>query len=47
MFSSLVGAVGWGGAAFWQLTVLPLVGVGLMLFLKTDQLAKASSGTPH
>lgn len=47
LFSSLVGAVGWGGAGFWQLTVLPLVGVALMLFLKTDQLTTASSGRQH
>jgi MFS family permease len=47
VFSSLVGVVGWGGAGLWQLTVLPLLALVLLQFLKTEQLTKSSSGTPH
>lgn len=47
VFSNLVAAAGWGGAALWQLTVLPLVAVVLLQFLKTDQLANSATGTPH
>lgn len=39
IFSSLVGVVNWGGAGFWQLTVLPLVGVVAMLFVQTRRLS--------
>lgn len=47
VFSSLVGVVGWGGAALWQLTVLPLVAVVFLQFLNTNQLADSATGTPH
>lgn len=40
IFSSLVGSVGWGGAGVWQLTVLPLVGVVALLFVKTKQFTR-------
>lgn len=33
LFSELVGWVGWGGAALWQLTVLPVVAVVALLFV--------------
>jgi MFS family permease len=45
LFSSLVGAAGWGGAEFWQLTMLPLVGVVALLFVDTRQLARVTSTT--
>ncbi|MGI5287781.1 hypothetical protein ACQEVF_31200 [Nonomuraea polychroma] len=32
LFARLVGAVGWGGAGLWQLTLLPVLGItGLLL----------------
>jgi MFS family permease len=43
VFSSLVGAAGWGGAGFWQLTVLPLVGVVILLFVNTNQLVRVAT----
>ncbi|MCW2655350.1 MAG: transporter [Mycobacterium sp.] len=45
LFSRLVGAVGWGGAEFWQLSMLPLVGVVALLFVDTRQLARVTSTT--
>jgi MFS family permease len=45
LFSSLVGAVGWGGAEFWQLTMLPLVGVVALLFVDSRRLARVTSTT--
>lgn len=47
VFSSLVGAVGWGGAALWQLTALPVIAVVLLQFLRVGELAYASKSTPH
>lgn len=41
VFSALVGATGWGGAALWQLTVLPLVGVVAMLFVDVRRFSNA------
>jgi MFS family permease len=46
-FSLLVGATGWGGAGFWQLTVLPLVGVVALLFVNTKQLASVAVVAGH
>lgn len=43
LFSTLVGAVGWGGAGFWQLSILPLIGVVVMLFVDTKYLLRARS----
>ncbi|MEU0969055.1 MFS transporter [Streptomyces sp. NPDC005917] len=42
LFSALVGAAGWGGAGLWQLTVLPLVGVAALLFVRTGALARTN-----
>jgi MFS family permease len=41
VFSALVAAAGWGGAAVWQLTVLPLVGVIALLFVDVSKFANA------
>jgi hypothetical protein len=41
LFSALVGVAGWGGAAVWQLTVLPLVGVVALLFVDVSKFANA------
>jgi hypothetical protein len=43
LFSAFVGGTGWGGAGFWQLTVLPLVGVAALLFVETRQLSSATA----
>ncbi len=43
IFAALVGHLGWGGAAFILLTVLPLVGIAAMLMLKEDQLMIAKA----
>jgi MFS family permease len=42
LFSALVGAAGWGGAAVWQLTVLPLVGVVALLFVDVRRFSNAA-----
>ncbi|WP_147916295.1 MFS transporter [Ruania zhangjianzhongii] len=47
IFSSLVDGVGWGGAGIWQLTVLPLVGVLVLLFVKSDQFSRVRTAKPH
>jgi MFS family permease len=47
VFSLLVGRTGWGGAGFWQLTVLPLVGVVALLFVNTKQLATVAVVAGH
>ncbi|WP_051580796.1 MFS transporter [Pseudonocardia acaciae] len=41
LFSALVGATGWGGAAVWQLTVLPLFGVVALLFVDVSRFSNA------
>jgi MFS family permease len=47
LFSALVGAVDWGGAGFWQLSVLPLIGVAAMLFVDTKKLSNAPTKSAH
>ncbi|MFI6350100.1 MFS transporter [Streptomyces sp. NPDC050560] len=44
LFSALVDHAGWGGAGLWQLTVLPLVAVAALLFVRTDALARTVRG---
>jgi MFS family permease len=46
-FSLLVNSAGWGAAGFWQLAVLPLVGVVALLFVNTKQLASGSVAASH
>lgn len=41
VFSALVGSAGWGGAGFWQLSVLPLLGVVALLFVDTRKFSNA------
>jgi MFS family permease len=41
LFSALVAATGWGGAAIWQLTVLPLVGVVVLFFVDVRRFSNA------
>jgi MFS family permease len=45
LFSALVAGTGWGGAATWQLTVLPLVGVVALLFVDVGRFANARTRT--
>ena len=45
LFSALVAGTGWGGAAIWQLTVLPLVGVVALLFVDVGRFANARTRT--
>lgn len=40
LFSILVGAAGWGAAGLWQLTVLPVIGVVMLLFVDTERFAQ-------
>jgi MFS family permease len=47
LFSALVGAVNWGGAGFWQLSVLPLIGVVAMIFVDTRKLSNAPAKSAH
>jgi MFS family permease len=47
LFSALVGAASWGGAGFWQLSVLPLIGVVAMLFVDTRKLSNAPAKSAH
>jgi MFS family permease len=50
LFSWFVDHTSWGGAGFWELTVIPLLGVVSLSFLKTDQLMRTSStrkGSTH
>lgn len=47
LFSALVGATGWGGAAFWQLSILPLVGVAALLFVDVTKFSNARVAAHH
>jgi MFS family permease len=47
LFSSLVGATGWGGAAIWQLTVLPIVGIVALLFVDIKRFSNARVQPQH
>jgi MFS family permease len=47
LFSALVGATGWGGAAIWQLTVLPLVGVVVLIFVDVRRFSNARAAAHH
>ncbi|THE09664.1 MFS transporter [Bacillus timonensis] len=38
IFALLVENVGWGGAAFWELTVFPIIGVIAVLFMQDDKI---------
>jgi hypothetical protein len=42
LFSALVNSTGWGGAGLWQLTLLPLVGVAALLFVRSGALARTT-----
>ncbi|PLR79797.1 MFS transporter [Bacillus canaveralius] len=37
IFAALVGAVGWGGAGFWELCVFPVVGIIAMMSMRSDE----------
>lgn len=43
VFSTLVASVDWGGAAFWQLSILPLLGVAALLFVDTRKFSNAAA----
>ncbi|WP_158228374.1 MFS transporter [Pseudonocardia sp. MH-G8] len=47
LFSALVDGTGWGGAALWQLTVLPLVGVAVLLFVDVSRFSNARVSAHH
>lgn len=47
LFSSLVGAVSWGGAGFWQLSMIPLIGVIALIFVNPRQLAGTRVSLNH
>ena len=47
LFSALVGGVGWGGAAVWQLSVLPLLGVVALLFVDVTKFSNARVAAHH
>jgi MFS family permease len=47
LFSALVAGTGWGGAAFWQLSVLPMVGVGALLFVDVSRFSNARIAAHH
>jgi hypothetical protein len=47
LFSALVGATGWGGAAIWQLTVLPLIGVVALLFVDVRRFSNSAVPQQH
>jgi len=47
LFSTLVAGTGWGGAAIWQLTVLPLVGVAVLLFVDVARFSNARIAAHH
>jgi MFS family permease len=47
LFSTLVGATGWGGAALWQLAVFPLVGVVVLLFVDVRRFSNARVDAHH
>lgn len=47
LFSGLVGATGWGGAAFWQLSILPILGVIALLFVDVKKFSNARVAAHH
>lgn len=47
LFSALVGGTGWGGAAVWQLCVLPLIGVVVLLFVDVRRFSNARVPAHH
>lgn len=47
IFSSLVERVGWGAAGLWQLSVLPLVGVLALFFVKSEQFSRVRTAKAH
>lgn len=46
VFSALVTGTGWGGAAFWQLTILPLLGIVALLFVDVRRFSNARPSAP-
>lgn len=47
VFGFLVERIDWGGAAFVQLMLVPLIGIAAMLFLDTSKVSKVSLGRSH
>ena len=43
IFADIKNATSWGGAGLWQLTIMPLIGVVALLFVKTGQMARKTS----
>jgi hypothetical protein len=38
LFAWLVGQMGWSGAGLWQLSVLPILGIGALTVVRTSQM---------
>lgn len=47
LFAHLVDSAGWGGAGFWQLAVLPLLGVAAMLLVDMRRQARVRTVLAH
>jgi MFS family permease len=47
LFAALVNDLSWGAAGFWQLTVLPLVGVAALLFVDVGSFSNARVAAHH
>jgi MFS family permease len=47
LFGFLVERIDWGGAAFVQLMLIPLIGIAAMLFLDTSKVSKVSPSGAH
>jgi MFS family permease len=47
LFAALVNDLSWGAAGFWQLTVLPLVGVAALLFVDVGRFSNARVAAHH
>jgi MFS family permease len=47
IFAALVGGLGWRGAGLWQITLLPLVAVVALAFVRTSQFNNAARQPAH
>ncbi|HEY5857561.1 MAG TPA: MFS transporter [Aldersonia sp.] len=43
----LANTIGWRQAGFWQITVLPLIGIAALLFVRTDEFNNAARPAVH
>ena len=47
VLGGLANAIGWRQAGFWQITVLPLIGIAALLFVRTDEFNNAARPAVH